>query len=116
MLGGRWLDPGTVDAEPAGGYGVKFHHERQSVQPEVKKAARKAKKQATMEAERLNAARAAEQGGRWLDDGDTSPKSRPLQIEQIEVKNEVKSSQTPANKEKMAAQEAARHFANSGRW
>jgi hypothetical protein len=114
--GGRWLDSDQVNSENPAGYGVHHHHISQRVHPEVQ-AAMRAMHREDREASRqaANAARASEQGGRWLASEDI-PVGAPTQENQLDVQHAVAASHDPEFVQKEEKKNAARHHATGGRW
>ena len=93
--GGRWLDATSVAAEPRQGYGLRHHHESQAAQPAVRAAlARGQNPQAQERAEKVKAARAAEQGGRWLGGGEVA-RGAAVQGAQPEVRAAAAAARAP---------------------
>jgi hypothetical protein len=114
--GGRWLDTDQVDSESPAGYGVHHHHISQRSHPEVQAATRAMHREDREESRQAaNAARASEQGGRWLAPEDI-PVDAPTQGDQPDVQHAVAASHDPKFVQKEEKKNAARHHATGGRW
>ncbi|PSC69938.1 undecaprenyldiphospho-muramoylpentapeptide beta-N-acetylglucosaminyltransferase [Micractinium conductrix] len=115
--GGRWLESSTVEREGPGGYGAPGRpHVPQQATAEVKAAlAERASPEFRDADEKLREARAAAQGGRWMDEGNM-PAGLPSQRDQPDVRGALERAQDPAVKEEMERKRAARAAAQGGRW
>ncbi|KAL4428369.1 hypothetical protein ABPG75_002458 [Micractinium tetrahymenae] len=115
--GGRWLESSTVEHEGSRGYGAPLHaHRPQHKTPEVRAALEGRASPEFREADqKLREARAAAQGGRWMDEGNR-PRGLPSQRDQPEVKAALEQAADPAAKEEMEKTRAARAAAQGGRW
>ncbi|PRW44239.1 phospholipid-transporting ATPase 9 [Chlorella sorokiniana] len=113
--GGRWLESSTVEHEGARGYGALHHHPQQGT-PEVQAALAGRQSPEFREAdEKLREARAAAQGGRWMDESNM-PRDTPSQADQPAVKEALAHAALPEVQEEMERKRAARAAAQGGRW